>query len=177
MIKYYQRNIDWELKQQTEGSAGFDLKADLFCPREVGSSTIDSDGIIQPGQRWLVRTGLWLAMPVGVCAFVCSRSGLAINHGVVVLNAPGIIDSDYRKEISVSLINLGQQSFTIVPGERIAQIVFGSYLPQSIPLAVRSAHQYKHEGDQNPFEITRVGSVEDLGDPGTRTGGHGSTGR
>lgn len=78
---------------------------------------------LQPGERRLIPTGLRLQVPAGYEAQVRPRSGLAVRHGITVLNAPGTIDSDYRGEIQVILINLGQAPFRVQPGERIAQIV------------------------------------------------------
>lgn len=79
---------------------------------------------MQPGQRTLIPTGLAMAMPGGLEAQIRPRSGLAFKHGITCLNTPGTIDADYRGEVKVLLINLGQEPFTIVRGERIAQIVF-----------------------------------------------------
>ena len=93
-------------------SAGVDLAA-----------AIDADMVLQPGERALVPTGLAIALPAGTEAQVRPRSGLALKHGVTVLNAPGTIDADYRGEIGVILINLGQEPFTVTRGSRIAQMV------------------------------------------------------
>ncbi len=76
-----------------------------------------------PGQRRLVRTGIAIELPQGYEAQVRPRSGLALNNGMTVLNAPGTIDSDYRGEIGVLMINLGETDFSVQPGERIAQLV------------------------------------------------------
>ena len=95
----------------TQGSAGVDLRASEPC-------------VIPPGGRALVPTGLHIALPEGYEAQVRPRSGLALKHGVTLLNSPGTIDSDYRGEIGVILINLGQEPFSIQPGDRIAQMVF-----------------------------------------------------
>lgn len=96
----------------TEGSAGVDLTADLQAPVQLA-----------PGERKLVATGFAIALPAGYEAQVRPRSGLALKHGVTVLNTPGTIDSDYRGEIKVILTNLGQQVFEITDGMRIAQMV------------------------------------------------------
>ena len=93
-------------------SAGMDLRADLEAPV-----------ILEPLERILVPTGLFIALPAGFEAQVRPRSGLAAKHGVTVLNTPGTIDADYRGEIKVILVNLSHTPFTIVPGERIAQLV------------------------------------------------------
>lgn len=98
---------------ETPSAAGMDLRADLENPVTLA-----------PGERRLVRTGLCLEIPEGYEAQVRPRSGLAIKHGVTVLNAPGTIDADYRGEVGVILINHGIQSYSIQPGERIAQLVF-----------------------------------------------------
>lgn len=95
---------------ETAGAAGLDLRA-------------AEDATLAPGQRLLMPTGLAIALPEGFEAQVRPRSGLAVRHGVTVLNSPGTIDQDYRGEIKVPLINLGQESFEISRGDRIAQMV------------------------------------------------------
>jgi dUTP pyrophosphatase len=95
----------------TVGAAGMDL-------RSAESLTI------KPGARALVATGIAIALPEKIEAQVRPRSGLAVKHGITVLNAPGTIDWDYRGEIKVPLINLGQEDFVIAKGDRIAQMVF-----------------------------------------------------
>jgi len=82
---------------------------------------------LQPGERCLIPTGLFIELPAGYEAQVRPRSGLAFKHGLTVLNAPGTIDADYRGEIGVILINLGQETFVIENGERIAQLVIAEY--------------------------------------------------
>lgn len=93
-------------------SAGLDLKANLQEPV-----------VLQPLGRALIPTGLYIALPAGYEAQVRPRSGLAIKHGITVLNTPGTVDADYRGEIKCILVNLSQEPFTIEPGERIAQMV------------------------------------------------------
>jgi dUTP pyrophosphatase len=100
----------------TPQSAGVDLKANLEVPVSL-----------QPLQRTLVPTGLFIALPAGFEAQVRPRSGLAAKHGITVLNTPGTIDADYRGEIKVILVNLSQEPFEIVPGERIAQMVIARH--------------------------------------------------
>lgn len=100
----------------TKQSAGLDLRAD-----------IDEDVILQPLQRQLIPTGLHIALPEGYEAQVRPRSGLALKHGVTVLNTPGTIDADYRGEIGVVLVNLSQDPFMVHPGERVAQLVVARY--------------------------------------------------
>jgi dUTP pyrophosphatase len=97
---------------QTEQSAGVDLAAAVDAPMEI-----------PPGGRALIPSGLAVAMPAGYEAQVRPRSGLALKHGVTVLNSPGTIDADYRGEIGVMLINHGGESFTVTRGMRIAQMV------------------------------------------------------
>lgn len=82
---------------------------------------------MQPLQRQLIPTGLHIALPEGYEAQVRPRSGLALKHGVTVLNTPGTIDADYRGEIGVVLVNLSQDPFTVHPGERVAQLVVARY--------------------------------------------------
>ena len=100
----------------TPQSAGVDLKANL-----TESVTL------QPLQRTMVPTGLFIALPAGYEAQVRPRSGLAAKHGITVLNTPGTIDADYRGEIKVILVNLSSEPFEIVPGERIAQMVIARH--------------------------------------------------
>lgn len=97
-------------------SAGLDLRANL-----------DEPLTLQPLERRLVPTGLHIALPAGFEAQVRPRSGLALKHGLTVLNSPGTIDADYRGEICVVLINLSQEPFTINDGERIAQMVIARH--------------------------------------------------
>jgi dUTP diphosphatase len=102
----------------------------LPCPASPGSSGCDlraalaADLTIQPGDRVLVPTGLVLEIPPGCEGQVRPRSGLALRHGIGVLNAPGTIDSDYRGEVGVILVNLGREPFVVRRGDRIAQLVF-----------------------------------------------------
>lgn len=103
---------------QTTGAAGLDLLAAL-----PPMATL----VLEPGARDSIPTGLCLALPPGWEAQVRPRSGLALNHGVTVLNAPGTIDSDYRGEIRVILINHGREPFVISRGSRIAQLVLARY--------------------------------------------------
>ena len=100
----------------TELSAGMDLRANLDQPIEL-----------QPLQRALVPTGLFMALPEGYEAQVRPRSGLAIKKGITVLNSPGTIDANYRGEVCVILVNLSNEPFTITDGERIAQMVIARH--------------------------------------------------
>ena len=126
---------------ETKGSAGVDLQA-----------YIESPIILKPMERKLVPTGLFIELPEGYEAQVRARSGLAIKHGISLVNGIGTIDSDYRGEIKVILINLGNEDFTINSGDRIAQMVF-----------------IIHE--QAEFELT-----EELQDTERGAGGFGHTG-
>lgn len=101
---------------ETPASAGMDLRANI-----TESITL------QPLERAVVKTGLFLEIPVGYEAQVRPRSGLAAKKGITVLNAPGTIDADYRGEIGVILVNLSKEEFTIVNGERIAQLVISAH--------------------------------------------------
>lgn len=138
----------FELSRATDGSAGYDLKARL--PEGIRHRGFD----MIPGYRVLVNTGVHLAMPQHMSALVLPRSGLALKQGVTVLNAPGLIDSDYRGEIGVVLINLGASRVTIEYGDRIAQLVF-----QSVPAVT----------------LDPVG-IEAFDDTARGAGGFGSTG-
>jgi len=97
----------------SEGASGADIRA-----------VLDEDIVLKPGERAVVSTGLFLEIPYGLEAQVRPRSGLAAKWGVTVLNAPGTIDSDYRGEVKVILVNHGSDDFPIRTGDRIAQIVF-----------------------------------------------------
>ena len=101
---------------QTIGSAGLDLKADISKPVKLS-----------PLERVLIPTGLFLELPNGIEAQIRPRSGMAIKKGVTVLNSPGTIDSDYRGEIGVVLVNLSNDEVLIESGERVAQMVIASY--------------------------------------------------
>ena len=100
----------------TPAAAGMDIRANL-----------EAEIILQPLERAIVKTGLFIELPVGYEAQVRPRSGLAAKHGVTVLNSPGTIDADYRGEIGIILVNLSNQSFTITDGERIAQLVIAKH--------------------------------------------------
>ena len=129
---------------ETEGSAGMDVRAAVPEGEPM---------VLAPGERAMVPTGLSVAIPLGYEIQVRPRSGLAAKHGLTCLNTPGTIDSDYRGEIKVILINLGQETFTIQRGERIAQLVLAP--------------------------VTRLAwsEVEALDETARGAGGFGSTGR
>lgn len=101
---------------ETEASAGMDLRAHLSEPVILG-----------PLERAVVKTGLFIELPVGFEAQVRPRSGLAAKKGITVLNAPGTVDADYRGEIGVILVNVSKEPFTISNGERIAQLVIARH--------------------------------------------------
>ncbi|MBO3096705.1 dUTP diphosphatase [Gelidibacter pelagius] len=101
---------------ETIASAGMDLRANLSESR-----------ILKPLERSIVGTGLFIELPIGVEAQVRPRSGLAAKKGITVLNAPGTIDADYRGEIGVILVNLSNEDFEVVNGERIAQLVIAKH--------------------------------------------------
>ena len=101
---------------ETEGAAGMDLRAN-----------INEAITLKPLERAIVKTGLFIALPVGFEAQVRPRSGLAAKKGITVLNSPGTVDADYRGEIGVILVNLSNQDFVINDGERIAQLVIAKH--------------------------------------------------
>ncbi len=119
----------------TSQSAGMDLRANLEEPV-----------VLHPMERRLIPTGLHIALPEGYEAQVRPRSGLALKHGLTVLNAPGTIDADYRGEIGVVLINLSQEDFTINDGERIAQLVVARYEPVEFSLVETLDETERGEG-------------------------------
>lgn len=128
-------------KYATSGSAGVDLKA-----------AIDAEVVIHPMERKLIPTGLSMAIPEGYEAQIRPRSGLAFKKGITVLNTPGTIDSDYRGEVKVLLINLGSEDFVVEKGMRIAQLVVEKY------------------------EKVEWNEVESLDETSRAGGGYGSTG-
>ena len=127
---------------ETEGSAGADLRA--WLP--------DGPLTLQPGERRLVPTGLFVELPPGIEAQIRARSGLAIKHGITMINGVGTVDSDYRGEWNVPIVNLGQESYTIHDGDRIAQMVLSRYeqaefrLAEEINETERGAGGFGHTG-------------------------------
>ena len=126
---------------QTIGSAGMDLSASL-------EATIT----LQPMERTLVPTGLFMELPLGFEAQVRPRSGMAIKKGITVINSPGTIDSDYRGEIKIALINLSGEVQTIEHGERVAQMVIAKHetiewkIAENLEESVRGAGGFGHTG-------------------------------
>ncbi len=108
-------------ERMSTGASGFDLKAALNAPV-----------VVPAGERKLIPSGVFMAMPEGLEAQVRPRSGLALKHGITVLNTPGTIDCDYRGEIGVILYNTDTQPFKLEPGMRIAQLVFASVIVPEI---------------------------------------------
>jgi dUTP pyrophosphatase len=126
------------------GSAGFDLRA-----------AVDGEVVLRPGERLLVPTGLALEIPPGWEGQVRPRSGLALRHGIGIVNAPGTIDSDYRGEVGVILVNLGEAPFGLKRGDRIAQLVISRV---------------------EPVEWEEIEDAGTLGESARGDGGFGSTG-
>ena len=116
LVKIINRSAFPSPAYATEMSAGMDLQAN-----------ITEAVLLEPLQRAMVPTGIYLALPEGTEAQVRPRSGLAAKFGISVLNAPGTIDADYRGEVKVILVNLSNEPFTVNPGERIAQLVLARY--------------------------------------------------
>ncbi|MBO0661525.1 dUTP diphosphatase [Jiella sp. MQZ9-1] len=142
-VRRLENGLDAELPSYSSaGAAGADLRASLDGPLELA-----------PGERALVPTGLAVELPDGFEMQIRPRSGLAVRHGVTVLNSPGTVDSDYRGEVKVLLVNLGEEPVAIEPGDRIAQAVIAPVTRAVFTLA------------------------ETLSDTTRGTGGFGSTGR
>ena len=124
-IKNISSKLDFKLPNyESEGAAGMDLSAD-----------IDSDIIIKPLERSLIPTGIAVSLPGDLEAQIRPRSGLAIKHGITLLNSPGTIDSDYRGEIKVILVNLSNDNYTIKPYDRIAQIIISQFVKAEFEIA------------------------------------------
>jgi dUTP pyrophosphatase len=119
----------------TEGSSGMDLCANVF-----------EETILEPMERKLISTGISIALPLGFEAQVRPRSGLAIKKGITALNSPGTIDSDYRGEIQVILINLSKENFSIERGMRIAQMVIQPVTKASLKLVTKLSETIRGEG-------------------------------
>ncbi|ANM28668.1 deoxyuridine 5'-triphosphate nucleotidohydrolase [Acidobacteria bacterium Mor1] len=142
LIQRLPHAVDLELPARATGdSAGFDLRAAVAEPL-----------VLQSGARTLVPCGIAIALPPGYEAQVRPRSGLALRHGVTLLNSPGTIDADYRGEVGVILIHHGEEPFTIERGDRIAQLVVQA-LPavrfeasESLPETARGAGGFGHTG-------------------------------
>ncbi|WP_258881314.1 dUTP diphosphatase [Paenibacillus sp. sptzw28] len=142
LFKRLPGNEDMQLpRKMSELAAGFDVHA-----------AVDEPVTLSPGERKLIPTGFSMAMPAELEAQIRPRSGLAFKHGITCLNSPGTIDADYRGEVKVLLINLGQEPFTIERGERIAQMLF-QVVPQiaisevdQLPDTVRGAGGFGHTG-------------------------------
>ena len=125
----------------TEGAAGLDIRAN-----------IEDAIVLNPLERQLIPTGLFVAIPLGYEIQIRPRSGLAFKHGITVLNTPGTIDADYRGEIKVLLVNLSNAAFTIEPGERVAQMVLAKHevlswkTTQELPSTERGAGGFGSTG-------------------------------
>lgn len=124
---------------ETAGASGADLKS-------------KEDGILNSGERRLIKTGVFIELPAGYEAQIRPRSGLALKHGITMLNSPGTIDSDYRGEIGVIMINHGSEPFAYKKGDRIAQLVISKYsraefkITSSLAETVRGAGGFGHTG-------------------------------
>lgn len=143
-VKIYSKSGELP-RYETENSAGLDLRA-----------LLDEPMIIKPMERVLIPTGIFLEIPNGFEGQVRARSGLSIKHGLTMVNGVGTVDSDYRGELKVPMINLGSEKFKVESGDRIAQIVFAKYETVS-------------------FEA--VSSTEELEKTERGAGGFGHTGR
>jgi dUTP pyrophosphatase len=136
-IRCKSNSADLLPRYQSPGSSGADLHADIPAGRSVA---------IPPGRSARIPTGVYLEIPPGYEAQVRPRSGLSSGHGITVLNAPGTIDSDYRGEIQVLLMNLGTEPFLVRRGARIAQIVFAPVVRAEFRLQPQLAESERGEG-------------------------------
>jgi dUTP pyrophosphatase len=153
---------DLTFERKTAGSSGYDLHANIGTAR-----------VIAPGWRFVFRTGIYLGMQPGIEAQVRPRSGLVRDHAV--LCAFGSIDSDYRGEVGVTLFNHSTDSYKVLPGDRIAQLVFAPVFPQCAELfAGLGPHNW---GGERRFQPVRVATRDELGSTDRGASGYGSTGR
>lgn len=139
---------------ETAGAAGLDLRAALP----------DGPLRLEPGERLLVPTGLVLELPVGTEGQVRPRSGLALRHGVTLLNTPGTIDADYRGEVRVVLINHGREAFTVAHGDRIAQLVVAAVLQAEIVEATELSDTTRGAGGFGSTGVSDAALRQALGD-------------
>jgi dUTP pyrophosphatase len=144
-LKFSNKSSNQDPDYATNGASGFDLRANLDTPI-----------VIKPSEYKLIKTGLYFEIPEHMEITIRSRSGLAYKHGIAVLNGIGTIDSDYRGELGVLLINHGKEEFTIQHGDRIAQGVLSSVIGKSL------------------INFVKVGEISDNTE--RSTGGYGSTG-
>ena len=145
MIRIYNKSRNPLPAYASVNAAGMDLRADLSEPV-----------VLHPLERKLIPTGLYIELPTDCEAQVRPRSGLALKHGITVLNSPGTIDADYRGEVGVILVNLSNEPFTVNPGERIAQMVVAKFQQE---------------------ELVEVAKLEDLSDTERGAGGFGHSGK
>ena len=145
IVKIYNKSKNQLPAYASANAAGMDLRADLAEPV-----------VLQSFERKLIPTGLFIELPADCEAQIRPRSGLALKHGVTVLNTPGTIDADYRGEIGVVLINLSQEPFEIQPGERIAQMVIAQF---------------------RQVKMQEVNTLEELSDTERGAGGFGHSGK
>ena len=145
MIRIYNKSNNPLPAYASASAAGMDLRADLVEPV-----------VLQPLERKLIPTGLFMELPADCEAQVRPRSGLALKHGITVLNSPGTIDADYRGEVCVILVNLSNEPFTVNPGERIAQMVIATFRQET---------------------LQGVAALEDLSDTERGAGGFGHSGK
>ena len=145
MIRIYNKSNNPLPAYASASAAGMDLRADLAEPV-----------VLQPLERKLIPTGLFMELPADCEAQVRPRSGLALKHGITVLNSPGTIDADYRGEVCVILVNLSNEPFTVNPGERIAQMVIATFQQET---------------------LQEVAALEDLSDTERGAGGFGHSGK
>jgi len=131
----------------TEGAAGVDLSANV-------------SGVIKKGEVKLVTTGIYIEIPYGYEAQVRPRSGLALKHGITVLNSPGTIDSDYRGEIGIILVNFGDKDFYYNKGDRLAQVVFNKVVKAEFIVSDKLETTKRGEGG---FGHTGVGKIVKVG--------------
>lgn len=147
-VKFMNKSNNQDPEYQSDGAAGFDFRADLEYPIEIPGKNSDNNIIMVP-------TGLYFELPKNMELQVRPRSGLAAKHGITVLNSPGTVDCDYRGEVKIILINHSLYTFTINPGDRIAQGVINSVMTR---------------------ELLNLKKVNELNETERNEGGFGSTG-
>lgn len=179
MIKFYLEQPESKsfiIKfEPTRENAGVDLYATNGVERELAAGWEDGKLVMPPGSRFTFHTGVYLAMPAGVEAQVRGRSGLTRDHGITPMI--GTVDPSYRGEVKITLFNLGGKDYTVLPGDRVAQLVFAPTVPFCFGTIGDNRYPARQALTAYDVEFRQVFSRADLGMTTRGESGHGSSGR